>query len=228
MKQPIFLLALLISSTTDIYSQANGSFYTLQLGKKICLFKYQEKADSTYVEVDSAHSTNTVTEINPVTLKEKIKFVKDTVVLRKSLILEDTTTRSVNVNVKYGPHDTVTAIHPVTHKEETKIISYPSFDYHTEATMTYSDFLILLKSKFELRNPQRNLRVYTFSIYYETADTGGLIKISYPQPIEGVISKLNCMAKSGGFILLSLRAADHDTINIDAGGAWLALIHIRN
>ena len=228
MKQPIFLLALLISVSSSIYPQASGSFYTFQLGKKTCLFKYQEKADSTYVYSDKIHSTNTVTEIDPKTMKETIKLVKDTLVLRKTLTLVDTTVRSVNINSKYGPHDTVTAIHPVTHKEETKIISYPSFEYNTEVTMTYSDFLLLLKSKFELRNPQRNLRVYSFNIYYETADTGGLIRIKYPQPVEGVISALNCMTKSGGFILLSLKAADHDEIDIDAGGVFLALIHIKN
>jgi hypothetical protein len=226
MKQPIFFLALLLCASGYVYPQANGSFYTLQLGKKTCLFKYQEKADSTYVYADKAHSTTTVTEIDPKTMKETIKPVKDTVVMRKSLVLADTTTKSVNI--KYGPRDTVTAIHPVTHKEETKIISYPSFEYHTETTMSYSDFLLLLKSKFELKNPQRNLRVYSFNIYYETGETGGIISIKYPQPVEGVISKLNSMTKNGGFILLSLKAADHDEINIDAGGSYLALIHIKN
>ena len=226
MKQPIFTLALMLSISIYAYPQANGSFYTIQLGKKTCIFKYQEKADSTYVYSDKAHSTTTVTEIDPKTMKETIKPVKDTLVYRRSLILTDTTTKSVNI--KYGPHDTVTAIHPVTHKEETKIISYPSFEYLAETTMSYSDFLLLLKSKFELKNPQRNLRVYSFNIYYETAETGGMISIKYPQPVEGVISKLNCLTKNGGFILLSLKAADHDEINIDAGGGFLALIHIKN
>jgi len=228
MKQPIFMLALLLSAATNVYPQASGSFYTIQLGKKNCVFKYEEKADSTYVYADKAHSTTTVTEIDPKTMKETIKPVKDTVVIRKTLALMDTTFKSINVNTKYGPHDTVQAINPKTHETETKIISCPSFDYHIETTMSYSDFLLLLKSKFELKNPQRNLRVYSFNIYYETADTGGMIKVRYPQTIEGVISKLNGLGAKGGFLLLSLKAADHDAVPIDAGGAWLALIHIKN
>jgi hypothetical protein len=191
MKQTTFLLALLLSVSSGIYAQANGSFYTFQLGNKEALFKYANKGDSL-----------------------------------RSLTLMDTTEREVNI--KYGPHDTVQAINPKTHETETKIISYPSFDYHIEATMSYSDFLLLLKSKFELKNPQRNLRVYSFNIYYETADRGGMIKVKYPQTIEGVIAKLNGLDAKGGFILLSLKAADHDAIPIDAGGAWLALIHIKN
>jgi hypothetical protein len=174
---------------SSVYPQVNGSFFTLQLGKQTCLFKYTAQGDSL-----------------------------------RSLTLMDTTDRSVDI--RYGPHDTVQSIHPVTHMEETKIISYPSFNYHIEATMSYFDFLLLLKSKFELKNPQKKLHIYSFNIYYETADTGGLIRIKYPQTIEGVISKLNCLA-NGGFVLLSLKAADHDLVPIDAGGTWLALIHIR-
>jgi hypothetical protein len=93
--------------------------------------------------------------------------------------------------------------------------------------MSYFDFLFLLKSRFDLKNPQKNFRVYSYNIYYETATQGGMIRIKYPETVEGVISKLNCLDK-GGFILLSLKAADHDNVPIDAQGRFLALIHIKN
>jgi hypothetical protein len=189
MKQFILFISLIMCMCFSVHSQVNGSFFTLQLGKQTCLFKYTAQGDSL-----------------------------------KLLTLIDTTDRSVDI--KFSPHDTVYATNPKTHKGETKIISYPAFNYHIETTMTYFDFLLLLKTKFELKNPQKKLHVYSFNIYYETQDTGGLIRVKYPQTIEGVISKLNCLA-NGGFILLSLKADDHNMVNIDTDDTWLALIHIR-
>jgi hypothetical protein len=220
----VLLIAMCISYAA--FSQANGSFYTIQLGKKICLFKYQEKADSTYVETDSAHSKTIVTQINAVTLAENIKWVKDTVVLRKSLSLQDGDHKIVKVNYALII-DTITMINPVTLEETIEVKKRDTIPYHIETEMTYSDFLILLKSHFELKNPQRNFRVYSYDIYYETATQGGMIKVKYPATSEGVITKLNALTK-GGFILLSLNAADHDEVPIDAQGRWLALIHVRN
>ncbi len=142
----------------------------------------------------------------------------------KKLTVTDTAERSVDV--KYFPRDTVKVMNPITHQMDTKVISTPSFDYHIETTMSYFDFLLLLKSKFELKNPQKKLHVSSYNIYYETKETGGLIRVKYPETTEGVVSKLNCLA-NGGFILLSLKSDDHNLVNIDAGGSWLALIHIR-
>jgi hypothetical protein len=170
------------------YSQADGSLYTFQLGKKTAIFKYDEK--------------------------------------NKTLFLQDDGNKSVDIKYPWAK-DTVTAINPVTHQEETKIISYTSGEYHIETEMSYFDFLLLLKNKFQLHNTQKSLKVYSYNIYYETATQGGMIRVKYPETSEGVISKLNCLDK-GGFILLSLKAADHDAITIDAQSRWLALIHIKN
>ena len=142
----------------------------------------------------------------------------------KNLTLTDTAERSVDV--KYFPRDTVKVMNSLTHQMDTKVISIPSFSYHIETTMSYFDFLLLLKSKFELKNPQKKLHVSSYNIYYETMDAGGLIRVKYPETTEGVVSKLNCLA-NGGFILLSLKSDDHNLVNIDAGGSWLALIHIK-
>ena len=142
----------------------------------------------------------------------------------KKLALTDTAERSVDI--KYFPRDTVKVMNPITHQMDTKVISTPSFDYHIETTMSYFDFLLLLKSKFELKNPQKKLHVSSYNIYYEAKETGGLIRVKYPETTEGVVSKLNCLAE-GGFILLSLKSDDHNMVNIDAGGSWLALIPIK-
>ena len=142
----------------------------------------------------------------------------------KKLTLTDTAERSVDI--KYFPRDTVKVMNPLTHQMDTKVISTPSSSYHIETAMSYFDFLLLLKSKFEIKNPQKKLHISSFNIYYETKDTGGLISVKYPETTEGVVSKLNCLA-NGGFILLSLKSDDHNLVNIDAGGSWLALIHIK-
>ena len=191
MKQILLLALCLLSLLPHSYGQANGSFYTLQLGEKTCLFKYAQGPDAI-----------------------------------KTLTLTDTAEKMVNI--KYSPRDTVKSVNPVSHKEETKIISYPSFSYHIETQMSYFDFLLLLKSRFELKNPQKNLKVYSYNIYYETPSEGGLIKIKYPQTHDGVISKLNSLAKDGGFVLLSLKEADHGAVKIDAGGLFLALVRITD
>ena len=200
MKQYILLFALVLCGISDSYAQASGSFFTIQFGQKKCLFKYTEQRETT--------------------------TSKNNIALRKFLTQIDTTSKSIDIKYPWAK-DTVTAINPVTKKEETKIITYTSADYHIATEMTYSDFLLLLKSRFELRNPQKTLRVYSYNIYYETATEGGMIRVKYPQTAEGVIAKLNVLVK-GGFILLSLKAADHDLIPIDAGGSFLALIRIKN
>ena len=226
MKPNIILFSCILCISTSLFSQADGSFFTIQLGQKKCLFKYSERVDSTYVETDSAHSKTIVTQINPVTLAEKVKWVKDTVLSLRSLTLEDNNSKSIHLRTPLGI-DTVTEINPVTLKENTKIIAYTDAQYHIETEMTYFDFLLLLKTRFELRNPQKNLKVYSFNIYYESADSSEMIRVEYPETTEGVIAKLNCLTK-GGFILLSLRQADHGLINIDAQSRFLALIHIKN
>ena len=144
----------------------------------------------------------------------------------KMLTLQDTGSKTVPIKFPWAPEEVIT-VNPRTNQEETRFITTTAADYHIETEMSYSDFLLMLKSRFELKNPLRSLRVYSFSIYYETATEGGLIKVQYPQTAEGVISKLNCLTK-GGFVLLSLKAADHDQINIDTQGKFLALIHIKN
>ena len=191
MKQTTLLLALLLSVSSYVYSQANGSFYPMQLGSKTCLFKYTALDAKT-----------------------------------KTLTLQDTSNKSIDLKYPWPPEEVIT-VNPRTNEEVTKLISNTPADYHIETEMSYGDFLLLLKSRFELKNPLRSLRVYSFSIYYETATEGGLIKVQYPQTAEGVIAKLNCLTK-GGFVLLSLKAADHDQINIDTQGKFLALIHIKN
>ena len=191
MKQILLLAVCLLSLFGNSFGQANGSFYTLQIGKKTCLFKYAQGPDTI-----------------------------------KRLIFTDTTEKTINI--KYSPRDTVKTVNPVTHKEDTKIISFPSLSYHIETQMSYFDFLLLLKSKFELKNPQKNYRVYSYSIYYETPTEGGLIKVKYPETAEGVISKLNSLAKDGGIVVLSIKEADHGLVKIDTGDAFLALIRIKN
>jgi len=198
----------------------------LQLGKQTCLFKYEERLDTTQVDVDSMHCKTVTTIINAATLESKSRFTKDTIILRKSLTLQDDgLNKTINTRSPWSV-EIIDTINPLTHKEDTIIVTSSSAQYHVETEMSYFDFLLLLKTKFELKNPQKKLHVYSFKIYYETSDTSGLIEIKYPQTIEGVISKLNCLA-NGGFILLSLKADDHNLVNIDTGGAWLALIHIR-
>ena len=191
MKQTTLLLALLLSVSSYVYSQANGSFYPMQLGNKTCIFKYTAPDAKT-----------------------------------KTLTLQDTGSKTIPIKFPWPPEEVI-AINPKTNEEETRLITTTAADYHVETEMSYSDFLLLLKSKFELKNPLRSLRVYSFNIYYETASEGALIKVKYPQTAEGVISKLNCLTR-GGFVLLSIKAADHDQINIDTQGKFLALIHIKN
>jgi hypothetical protein len=199
----LIILALWLYTFSDANAQANGSFFTLPLGQNKVLFKYSERSE-----------------------KIKTKAGKDSTIAKKYLTLQDTTHRTVAIKYPWDS-DTVQAVDPKTKKAETRIITYSSGDYHLSVEMSYSDFLILLKSKFELRNPQKGFRVYSYNIYYETATEGGMIHVKYPQTAEGVISKLNALVK-GGFILLSLKAADHDLIPIDAGGEFLALIKIKN
>jgi hypothetical protein len=182
------ILSFLLCVCCYAYTQADGSLYPLQLGKKTAIFKYDEK--------------------------------------NKTLFLQDDADKSINIKYPWA-RDTVTQIDPQSGKEETKVITSTSAGYHIETEMSYSDFLVLLKSKFILKNPQKNLKVYSYNIYYQSPDTGGFIKVQYPGTAEGVISKLNCLVK-GGFILLSLRAADHDEAPIDAQGRFLTLIHIKN
>ena len=227
MKQILLLAVCLLSLLDNSFGQTNGSFYTLQIGKKTCLFRYTENPDSIYVETDSAHSKNIVTQINPITLAEKIKWVKDTIAIRKSLTLMDSSAKTFHTK-RPIKSDTVSGLDPITLQLKTKVVNFNEADYHIESTMSYSDFLILLKSKFELKNPQKKLRVYSYSIYYETPDTAGSIYIEYPQTSEGVISKLNCLEKNGGFILLSISEADHGLVKIDTGASFLALIRIKN
>lgn len=226
MKQTVLFLSFVMCIYSSVYPQANGSFFTLQLGQKTCLFKYEERLDSIMIEVDKKYrkdkGVEEVTQINPVTLKEKTVFMKDTVVIKKSLTLQDGNSKSIHTK-RAAAIDTVIIFDTATLAEYGKVID-PA--YHIETEMSYFDFLLLLKSKFELKNPQKKLHVYSFNIYYETADTGGLIRIKYPQTIKGVISRLNCLA-NGGFVLLSLKAADHDLVGIDTQGSFLALIHIR-
>jgi len=184
------LLLFILGISSFVYPQADGSFFTLQLGKQTCLFKYEERSATS-----------------------------------KSLTLQGGAEKSIEIKYPWS-RDTVTSIDPVTLKEETKIITNISPGYHIETEMTYFDFLLLLQSKFEIKNPQKKLHVSSYNIYYETKDTGGLIRVQYPERYEGVISKLNCLV-NGGFVLLSLKSDDHNLVNIDTQGRFLALIHIK-
>ncbi len=222
-----FLLALVLCISLYIFPQSNGSFFTLKLAKKTCLFKYEEIPDTIWVDIDSSYKKNLkpnrVKHYSAITNNE----TRDSIVTNKFLTLQDNNKKSIHTKAPVDI-DTVVALNPVTLAEEIKITPVNDTYYHIETEMSYFDFLLLLKSKFELRNPQKNLRVYSYNIYYETPTEAGMIRISYPDIAEGVITKLNCLSKEGGFILLSLRAADHNKISIDGGGTFLALIHIKN
>ena len=225
MKQLTLLLLSVICISSYVYPQVNGSFFTLQLGKQTCLFKYEEKSDTISADVDSMHCTKVTTIINAATLKSTSRFTRDSVVLKKTLRLQEGNSRSIRTKMAVAI-DTTYIINTVTLEADVKIISHNAPSYHIETEMSYFDFLLLLKSKFEIKNPQKRLHVSSFDIYYETSDTSGIISVKYPQTTEGVVSKLNCLA-NGGFILLSLKSDDHNLVNIDAGGSWLALIHIK-
>ena len=189
MKQSLLFFLFSLCICTLGMAQVDGSFYTLPMGKKTALFKYDEK--------------------------------------NKTLFLQDQNVKAQHVKTSLGI-DTVTTINPVTKVEDTKIVSYNDAEYHIETEMSYFDFLLMLKSRFELKNPQKTIRIYSYNIYYESPAESGYIKVKYPETAEGVISKLNCLSKGGGFILLSLKASDLDGITVDAGGSFLALIHIKN
>jgi hypothetical protein len=227
MKQILLLAVCLLSLFDNSFGQANGSFYTLQIGKKTCVFKYKERADTLKVNRDSLHIKSIGTPTKPISLQEMVRFKKDTVIFSKTLSLQDTSSKIIHTKNLYAI-DTITSINPVTLEENVKIIKQDEASYQIETQMSYFDFLLLLKSKFELKNPQKRLRVYSYSIYYETPDTAGSIYIEYPQTSEGVISKLNCLEKKGGFILLSISEADHGSVKIDTGASFLALIRIKN
>ena len=231
MKQLTLLFLSMICISSYVYPQVNGSFFTLQLGSQTCLFKYEEKLDTAWVEVDRAHrkdmGVEKVTQVNPVTLEERHLYMKkgNRVITKKSLILQDNTLKTAPIRVK-EILDTTAIIDSQTQKRIFVSIEHDEPEYHIETEMSYFDFLLLLKSKFEIKNPQKKLHVSSFNIYYETKDTGGLISVKYPETTEGVVSKLNCLA-NGGFILLSLKSDDHNQVYINNQGGFLALIHIK-
>lgn len=220
------MAACLLSFFVNSFGQANGSFYTLQLGKKTCLFKYQLDADTMQIRT-SPQDKKAKKIINHYSLETVVNYVKDTIVPLKYLTLMDTSAKEIHTRYPLKS-DTVTGIDPVTLRERTSVVNYNDASFHIETTMSYFDFLLLLKSKFELKNPQKNYRVYSYNIYYETQTEGGRIDVQYPQASEGVISKLNCLAKDGGFVLLSINEADHGLVKIDTGNSFLALIKIKN
>lgn len=205
--KPIFFSLLLASVLSNAgFAQADGSFYTLQLGPNTsCPFKYGESKEVLHAVASG---------------KDSATFI------RRTLSLQHSDTKSIHTRSLLFT-DTVIETNPKTNKKETKIISADP-TYHFETVMRYTDFLLLLKQRFELKNPQKNERVYSFKIYYETPDTAGSIDVQYPQTYEGVISRLNCLAKpAGGFLLLWLKAAEHGMITIDEGQSFLALIRIK-
>lgn len=212
MKQILLIVALAVCTHADLYSQANGSFFSLKLGDKISLFRYARYMDTLQIPGRGTGSD------------QKISF-KDTVIDQHILTLTDTSRRIWKLKPPYAL-DTITMIDPVTLHEQTKVTEQTSVAYNVETEMSYFDFLLLLKTKFELHNPQKRLRVSSYGIRYESPTDKGMIWVKYPETSQGVISKLNCLDK-GGTILLYLEYADHDGVRIDASGRYLALIHIR-
>ena len=211
MKHLFLLAALAVCISSNLSAQANGSFFNLMIGDKPCLFRYEEHLDTVHTRTRTLPG-ETISE-------------KDTVYNRRFLTLMDTSHRVWKLKPPYLI-DTITSIDPVTLREETKMVTNTEVKYNIETEMSYFDFLLLLKSKFEIRNPQKKFRVSSYGIRYESAKDAGMLWISYPATSQGVISKLNCLDK-GGEILLYLEAADHDKVTIITNESFLALIHIR-
>lgn len=207
MKQVLLITAFALCIHSGLFSQASGSFFSLKLGDKTSLFKYEGYLDTLKVRVAKTNS------------------FKDTAVYQRILTIVDDGRHTYKLTPPYLL-DTVTAIDPVTLHEQIKIVQQTSVEYNVETEMSYFDFLLMLKSKFELRNPQKGLRVSSYGIRYESPTDKGMIWIKYPETSQGVITKLNCLDK-GGTILLYLENADHDSVRIDTHGMYLALIHIR-
>lgn len=213
MEQILLIAAFAVCIHSGLFAQANGSFFSLGLGDKICLFKYAQYMDTLQFPRMLGEGNN------------KKAYFKDSIVDQHVLTLSDTSLHIWKLKPPYAL-DTVTMINPVTLQEQTKIVKQESVEYNIETEMSYFDFLLLLKSKFELHNPQKRLRVSSYGIRYESPTDKSMIWIKYPETSQGVITKLNCLDK-GGTILLYLEYADHDAVRIDAGGRYLALIHIK-
>ena len=225
-----FLIVLLLGVISCAYSQANGSFFTLQLGKKTCLFKYEEKPDTTMIGVDSTHRMDNgiieVTQLNPVTLEEKILLMKKSkIIMSQSLTLLEKTIRTKPIRV--GEIIDSFSEENLQPQDKYSYIEHNKPDYCVETEMTLLDFLDILKSRFEFKNPERNFCASSYLLYYETPTSDGHISVKYPDTGDKFTSRLYCLSK-GGFILLSIREADNNNIHINTDGNFLALIHIKN
>jgi len=229
MKPALIAAIAILSFFTTASAQVSGSFYTMQLGTKTALFKYVEWPDSIQVVVDQSRKGNKgVSEhwgIDPVTLEEHLVYLKDTVVTRKALSLMDTTYSSIRVKHPLTT-DSIVTIDPISLTQRVEVNHHYMAEYHTEIEMSYFDFLLMLKEKFEIKNPQKRFRVSSFFIYYESPTCNGRITIDYPQTYQGVVSRLNCLDK-GGLILLDINTVDHNNVTIYPQNRFIALIRIK-
>ena len=227
MKQLVLLLCLFILFSGRVNSQSSDlNLFKLNLGTKVCLFRYTEHPDTVEVRLDSLSAKgqkhHRVWHINPVTLEEESIFVKDSPITVRQLTLIDSTYKSVHIR-KTIAVDTVTEINPVTLGESVKIIPINDIDYYVNAAMSYEDFIELLKMQMEIKNPRNVHRVTTLSLYYESIQDCGFIQANSPENIPSKIKSLS----DGGFVLIYPEVADGGTVRIDSHIRFLALINIK-
>jgi hypothetical protein len=227
MKQLALVISLFILFAGRVNSQSSDfNLSKLNLGTKVCVFRFTEHPDTVVVRLDSlsvkGQNHHKVWHINPVTLEEESIFVKDSPITVRQLTLIDSTYKSVHIR-KAIVSDTVTEIDPVTLAEKVKVIPINDIDYYINAAMSYEDFIELLKSKMAIKNPKTAHQVSSVSLYYESIEDCGFIQNTSPENIPSKIKTLS----NGGFVLIYPEVVDGGSVKIDSHGRFLALINIK-